>query len=101
MIPMSSYLASDFAQLFTYDFPQTITINSISYHCLADNTNNTEQDQLGGPMEIDIQQIHIQASLLSVCDPGTVATYLGQKFIVVGSTLASDGNELILNIRRA
>jgi hypothetical protein len=98
-------MASDLSAVFTYDFGTTAKIGTKTYTVLVGNAGETEEDAYGGPQDVDLQQVHFQASELSSVEIGSIMYVTDasgtKKRIVVNTTLSADGVELIVNVRAA
>lgn len=105
MESMKAYLAADLAGVFTYDFPTTCKVGSVTYNVLVGDNAQTEEDAFGGQQMIDTQAIHFQTSDLPEIENGIIVTLTDQgvalKKLVVSNLLSADGNELIVQVRAA
>lgn len=100
-IDMRPYMGADLAALYVYDFPDIIIYQGKNYSALIRDRVLEELDEFGGPILINILEIHVLTSALSSIPNGVLLTAKGGEKEVKTSMLSEDGNELIINVRAA
>jgi len=101
ILDMRPYMAADLAGVFTYDFTDTFTYNSTVYTGIFRDRTIEEIDEMGGPVSINILEIHVLTTALASIPNGALLTAKGDSKIVQRSELSEDGNELIIYCRYA
>ena len=101
IIDMRPFMGNDLAGVFVYDFPDSITYIGVIYPALIKDRTIEELDEDGGPIRINVLEIHIQTSKLASIPQGAEFTAKGEIKEVKSSQLSEDGNELIIYARAA
>jgi len=101
IIDMRSFMGADLAGVFTYDFPDTILYLNIPYPAIIKDRVIEELDEFGGPIRINLLEIHVQTSKLAGIPQGAILTAKGDTKEVKSSMLSDDGNELIIYAKAA
>lgn len=94
-------MGADLAGVFTYDFPDSIVYLNVSYPAIIKDRTIEELDEFGGPIRVNVLEIHVQTSKLSAIPQGAEFTAKGEVKEVKSSQLSEDGNELIIYARTA
>lgn len=101
IIDMRPYMGNDLAGVFTYDFPDTVVYQGNPYKAIIKDRVLEELDEYGGPILINILEIHILTAALPSVINGLEMIAKQETKIIKSSTLSEDGNELIVNVRSA
>lgn len=101
IIRMNSYMSADLAATFQYDITGTVTIGLTGHTALLNNQSTTELDESGGPIEVNLLELHFMASDVASIVSGTFVTTPQGRKMVISSILSADGSELIVNTRDA
>ncbi len=101
IIDMRPYMGADLAGVFVYDFPDEIVYKGVKYQAIIKDRVLEELDEEGGPILVNILEIHCLTSALSSIPNGVLLTAKGGEKIVKTSAHSEDGNELIINVRAA
>lgn len=99
IIDMRSYMGADLAGVFMYDFPDQIIYLGVSYPAIIKDRTIDELDEFGGPIRINVLEIHIQTSNLESVIQGQLFKAKGENKEIKSSQLSEDGNELIIYAR--
>lgn len=94
-------MGADLAGVFTYDFPDTIIYLNVPYPAIIKDRTIEELDEYGGPIRINVLEVHIQTNKLSTIPQGAEFIAKGDTKEVKSSLLSEDGNELIIYARAA
>lgn len=98
-IDMRPFMGADLAGVFAYDFPDTILYLGQSYSAIVKDRQLEELDEFGGPILINILELHVLTAMLPTIPNGALLIAKGAQKEVKSSTLSEDGNELIINVR--
>lgn len=101
IIDMRSFMATDLAGIFTYDFPDTILYLGVTYPAIIKDRMIEELDEFGGPIRINAMEIHLQTVSLPGIPNGAILTARGETKEVKSSQLSDDGSELVIYARAA
>lgn len=100
-IDMRPFMGNDLAGVFTYDFPDTIIYQGKTYQAIIKDRLLEEQDEFGGPVLVNVLEIHVLHSKLSSVTNGQLLTAKGEEKIIKNNMQSEDGNELIITVKKS
>lgn len=101
IIDMRSFMGADLAGVFVYDFPDTFVYDGVTYSAIIKDFTIQEMDEMGGPIRINMIEMHVLTSALATIPQGAEFTAKGETKEVTSCETSEDGNELIIYGRAA